>query len=219
MRRRRIDRLIRWLDEEAPATRIDALTALSEAWFARPHHRQVRDIVRAMGRTLRRDPLVEVRAHAALRMGGPSLAATPWWLDAIADADEHPTVRSAALEALGHATHYALLDDATRTVSPRVAAVVTAALKDDSAEVRMLALFAAGHMKLHDARPIIEGLREDSALVGAWTVGEEAADVLAYLDTGVWREREIVQQRPDEAEDDGADITPRAVPESARLGA
>jgi HEAT repeat protein len=68
------------------------------------------------------------------------------------------------------------------------------ALDDVEPEVRFWAVRALGVLRCAEVRTKLEALAraDDAVCPHMWTVGEEAADALAFLDTGSWPDREAL---------------------------
>lgn len=143
---------------------------------------------------LRRDPDEGVRLAIAYALTSWFGRRAAWaLLPALLDASEAPCVRGQAAEGIGNQLHCLPLDSDRQA---HVVAALAAGLRDAAPEVRFWCLYAVGQMQLRHLRPEIERLRDSDASLcpRMWYVHDEAADVLAFFDTGIWPERDFVRE-------------------------
>lgn len=155
--------------------------------------RQVDRSFAALARLLRADPEEAVRHAAAYALTSWFQRRAAWALwGALVDERETPQVRGQAAEGIGNQ-----LMSFTKLAPARqrqVEAALAAGLRDPAPELRFWCLYAVGQMRLVHLRDEVAALRGDTALCPwMWRVGDEAADVLTYFDTGVWPDRELVR--------------------------
>ena len=101
-------------------------------------------------------------------------------LDVLPDTGRPHEVRGGVAEAIAEQLEFS---DETDPLRRAAEAVLIALLQDDSAIVRFWAAFALGKLKTERALPALEALTDDDAPVPRWwTVGEEAADAIDWIE-------------------------------------
>jgi hypothetical protein len=101
-------------------------------------------------------------------------------LNVLADANRPAAVRGGVAEAVAEQLEFS---DDTDLLRRAAEAVLIGLLDDDSAVVRFWAAFAVGKLKARAALPALRALTVDDTLVPRWwTVGEEAADAIEWIE-------------------------------------
>ena len=101
-------------------------------------------------------------------------------LDVLRDDGRPAEVRGQVAEAAAQQLEFS---DATDPLRRAAEATLIALLDDDSAAVRFWSAFALGTLKTSSALPRLQALTGDDAVVPRWwTVGEEAADAIEWIE-------------------------------------
>lgn len=206
MRRRNkaIDRWMRAIGGASSASRRQALESIEREgadvlWGhfgrARVCRRQIDQVFFHVARAAREDVDDDVRFGAVYLLGRwYELRAVRLLLRVVEATAQTSRVRSVAAEGVGD-----LLQPgsalATRAGAVRTEAIVVlrAALADSAPEVRFWSVRALGLLGAFEARSEIEALAcHDTAISPhMWAIKDEAADALAFWDTGTWPDRDF----------------------------
>lgn len=101
-------------------------------------------------------------------------------LDVVTDTDRHAELRGQAAEAVAQQLEFS---DNTDPLRQAAEAALIELLSDDSPIVRFWGAFGLGTLKTRAALPLLEALAGDNTPVPRWwTVGEEAADVIEWIE-------------------------------------
>ena len=196
-RSRKLDQLLAELrnaDPEARRRAIEGLTRASFRWVRPPlpSARQIDQIFRALAAALAKDTDPAVRSDAANAIAAwfePRAAEV--LLPVLEDETAPAEMRALAAEGIGNS-----LDQNRRSaLHARATKALLRGLASAEAGVRFWCIFALGVMCATEARPELERLAasDDAVYPGMWGVRDEAADALAFWDTGTWPDRERLE--------------------------
>jgi HEAT repeat protein len=181
--------LVAALREERPELWSEAAVALSRLESKRAVGPLLRQM--ACGRAVEQR---EAAAYAlafmfgVMRDAGYTARMSAAFIAVLTDRAEAPAVRAQAAEGLGNLHN---MDDQRRRVFRQALRALLDALNDPAAEVRFWACFALGGMRARSALPALRHLAVTDAtlLPDWWTVGEEAADAIDWIEGRVPPER------------------------------
>jgi len=154
-----------------------------------PNRRAIKPLIKIMFEG--KHPLQREMAGYALawtvRRTEDELLVTESFIKVLLNKKEDSRVRGQAAEGLG-----LILDcsDKRKRTYKRAVTALLESLKDDDLDVRFWSSYAVGVLKIKEAIPLLKRLIEDKRVWDNWwTVGEEASDVIQYLETDVWPDR------------------------------
>lgn len=197
--RKVIEKRLRELESPSSEVRVTALRTLGFHPFAGPKAQpapaQVDRVFTVIARLMCGDPDLEVRCTATQVLANwYERRAAKILMERLADASETPRVHGFAAEGLGNILAGRPAHGPWRDVHAQAIRVLLDALTAPDAEARFWSLFALGQLRVTEARPRVEVMAatDHAQCPNLWRVSDEAADVLAYGNSGTWPEREPV---------------------------